>query len=70
MINNNISVDQELEFKQKQVKPKQPKVQLNETEIKQKQKDNIKKYFKTDKGKLSLAKAQKKYHNNKKQPTK
>jgi hypothetical protein len=70
MLNNNFTVDQELEFKQKQVKQKPQKVQLNENELKLKHKESQKKYVKTDKGKLALKRTQKKYHDNKKQPTK
>jgi hypothetical protein len=70
MLNGGLTLDQELEYKQKQVKPKPPKVKLNENEIKQKLKESQKKYVKTDKGKLALKQTQKKYHDNKKQPTK
>jgi hypothetical protein len=67
MINNGFTVDQELEFKQKQVKPKQPKVKLDDNEIKQKQKESQKKYQQSAKGKLTLKNTQKKYNNKKKQ---
>jgi hypothetical protein len=69
MINNGLTVDQELQFKQKKVKQKPKQVKLDDNELKLKQKESQKKYFKTDQGKASLAKAQKKYQNKKKQPT-
>lgn len=67
MINNNMNVDEMIAYKHKQVleqleqlKPKE--VKLSDEEIKRIRKE----YFQSDKGKLALKKAQKKYHEKKK----
>ena len=78
MINNCLSVVQMIALKQQQIqeqlqqlkesKPK--KVVLSEdelTELKQKRKEKAELYFQTDRGKLALQKAQKKYHEKKRQ---
>ncbi len=68
MVNNNMNVDEMIAYKQKQIqeqleqlKPK--KIKLSDEEIKRIRKE----YFQSDKGKLALKKAQKKYHEKKKQ---
>jgi hypothetical protein len=69
MLNNGFTIDQELQYKQKEkMKEKPVKVKIIDDDDKTiKKKQTIKKYLASDKGKLSLTKAQKKYHDKKKQ---
>jgi hypothetical protein len=75
MINNAMTVEQMMAYKHKQIqdelehlkesKPK--KVQPSDEELKNARREKNREYFKTDRGKLSLQKAQAKYYNKKRE---